>query len=250
MTRVDPAMARRAVLRPARALTGRGLRLVADRGTRGGTAVPRGLGCGAQVLDGREGLSPDTPDGHRAAADGELMAAVAGGDDAPYTRLVDAEAPRLMRFARSILVASPAEAEEVVQEALMRLWQQADSWQPHGRVSTWLHQVVYRLCIDSIRRRRPSVDIGTLESELEDDAPLADERLAREDDARRVQSAIGRLPDRQRTALVLCHYQDLGQAEAAAIMGIGESAYESLLARARRRLRVWLAAEPTGEPAP
>jgi RNA polymerase sigma-70 factor (ECF subfamily) len=169
------------------------------------------------------------------------MAAVAAGDDAAFARLVGLETPRLLRFARSILTASPAEAEEVVQEALVRLWQNAEAWQPNGRVSTWLHQVVYRLCIDSIRRRRPSVDIGSIEAELEDDSPLADVRLAREDDARRLHAAIERLPDRQRTALVLCHYQELGQADAAAVMGIGESAYESLLARARRRLRAWLA---------
>jgi RNA polymerase sigma-70 factor (ECF subfamily) len=184
------------------------------------------------------------------AADRDLMASIAAGDDAAFAQLVGTESPRLLRFARSILTASPAEAEEVVQESLVRLWQNAEAWQPNGRVSTWLHQVVYRLCIDSIRRRRPSVEIGSLESELEDDSPLAFDRLEQEDDARRVQAAIERLPDRQRTALILCHYQELGQAEAAAIMGIGESAYESLLARARRRLRGWLAADRNEEQTP
>ena len=62
-----------------------------------------------------------------------------------------------------------------------------------------------------------------------------------------VQAAIALLPERQRAALTLCHYQELGQAEAAAIMGIGESAYESLLARARRRLRQLLASDENGE---
>jgi RNA polymerase sigma-70 factor (ECF subfamily) len=175
------------------------------------------------------------------AADRDLMAAIADGDQGAFARLVGAETPRLLRFARSILSASPAEAEEVVQEALIRLWQYAADWQPNGRVSTWLHQVVYRLCIDNIRRRRPSVEIGTLEGELEDEAPRADHGLVRADDVRMVQAAIERLPERQRTALILCHFQDLGQAEAAAVMGIGERAYESLLARARRHLRVWLA---------
>jgi RNA polymerase sigma-70 factor (ECF subfamily) len=179
------------------------------------------------------------------AADRDLMVAIAAGDEAAFGRLVGAETPRLLRFARSILTAAPAEAEEVVQEALIRLWQYAGDWQPNGRVSTWLHQVVYRLCIDSNRRRRPSVAIGTVEGELEDESPRADHGLVRADDVRMVQAAIGRLPERQRTALLLCHYQDLGQAEAAAVMGIGESAYESLLARARRHLRVWLA--PDGD---
>jgi RNA polymerase sigma-70 factor (ECF subfamily) len=199
----------------------------------------------ASVLRGRDRFvkSEVPPERPAIVADRDLMAAVASGDDAAFARLVGAETPRLLRFARSILTASPAEAEEVVQEALIRLWQYAGDWQPNGRVSTWLHQVVYRLCIDNIRRRRPSVDIGTLEGDLEDESPLADHRMVRADEVRIVQAAIERLPDRQRIALVLCHYQELGQAEAAAVMGIGESAYESLLARARRHLRVWLAPE-------
>jgi RNA polymerase sigma-70 factor (ECF subfamily) len=189
-------------------------------------------------------VEPDQPLERRIiAADRVLMIAFASGDDAAFARVVGAEAPRLVRFARSMLSASPAEAEEVVQEALLRLWQYAENWQPNGRVSTWLHQVVYRLCIDSIRRRRPSVEIGAMEGELEDDSPAPDSALIRADDVVVVQAAIARLPERQRTALLLCHFQEMGQAEAAAVMGIGESAYESLLARARRRLRVWLAPE-------
>jgi RNA polymerase sigma-70 factor (ECF subfamily) len=180
-------------------------------------------------------------------ADQDLMAAVAEGDGQAFGRLVAAETPRLVRFARTLLTASPAEAEEVVQEALLRLWKLAPDWQPNARVGTWLHQVVYRLCIDTIRRRRPSVEIGTLESEIEDDGPLPDARLIRDDEVTMVQAAIALLPERQRTALTLCHFQELGQAEASAVMGIGESAYESLLARARRRLRKLLDPDENGE---
>lgn len=188
--------------------------------------------------------SQDLPDRRRVVADHELMRAVAAGDEGAFVRLTRAEAPRLLRFARAMLAESPAEAEEVVQEALVRLWETAEAWQPNGRVSTWLHQVVYRLSIDAIRRRKPSVEIGTLEGELEDGSPAADVLMARVDDVRLVQEAIARLPDRQRTALVLCHFQELGQAEAAAVMGVGESAYESLLARARRNMRSILSGGP------
>jgi RNA polymerase sigma-70 factor (ECF subfamily) len=184
--------------------------------------------------------SEDIPDRRRILADHELMQAVAAGDEAAFVRLTREESPRLLRFARAMLAESPAEAEEVVQEALVRLWQASGDWQPNGRVSTWLHQVVYRLSIDAIRRRKPSVEIGTLEAELEDGAPAPDIQMIRVDDVRLVQEAIGRLPARQRTALLLCHFQELGQAEGAAVMGIGESAYESLLARARRGLKSML----------
>ena len=89
-------------------------------------------------------------------ADQALMAAIAEGDDAVFARLVRSLTPALLRFARATLAASPAEAEEVVQEALIRLWQQAADWQPDGRISTWAHRVTYRLCIDRLRRLRPA----------------------------------------------------------------------------------------------
>jgi len=187
---------------------------------------------------GRYGVAED-PESERVRIDEALMARVAAGDDAAFAVLVDDLAPRLLRFARSMLAESPAEAEEVVQEALLRLWQQAAKWQPHGRVSTWLHQVTYRLSIDSLRRRRPSVAIEMV-ADLEDAGPAPDHRLLRADDVRAVRAAIERLPERQRAALVLGHFQEMSQSDAAAVMGIGESAYESLLARARRRLRTLL----------
>ncbi len=175
------------------------------------------------------------------------MAAIAEGDEAAFARLVRSLAPVLLRFARATLAASPAEAEEVVQEVLIRIWQQAASWQPDGRISTWAHRVAYRLCIDRVRRLRPSVAIDAVEDDLTDPAPLPGARMARLEDVRAVQAAVAALPERQRAAIVLCHFQGLGQAEAAAVMGLSEEAYESLLARGRRRLRAQFA-NGGGEP--
>ncbi len=185
--------------------------------------------------------SGDSANRARIRADQAMMAAIADGDQSAFATLMRDFAPPLLRFARATLAASPAEAEEVVQEALVRLWQQAGAWRPDGRVSTWLHQVAYRLCIDRLRRRRPSVDIDSVEADLADPAPLPGARLVQLEDATAVQAAVASLPERQRVAIVLCHFQELTQAEAAGIMGIGEEAYESLLARGRRRLRAMLA---------
>jgi RNA polymerase sigma-70 factor (ECF subfamily) len=185
---------------------------------------------------GSEGLSrDDDPIDRRIHADQATMAAIAAGDDRAFARLAADETPKLLRFATTLL-AGTAEAEEVVQEALLRLWRQADSWQATGRVSTWLHQVTYRLSIDIIRRRQVSVPID-VDTEIEDEVPAPDAGLLRADDVRAVRAALADLPERQRTALVLFHFQEMGQAEAAAVMGVGERAFESLLARARRALR-------------
>ena len=185
--------------------------------------------------------SRDFLDWTQVRADDELMAAIADGDDSAFAGLVRRLTPPLLRFARATLAANSGEAEEVVQEVLVRLWQQAGNWRPDGRIATWAHRVAYRLCIDRLRRRRPSVDIDALEDDLVDPEPLPVSRLTRLEDVRAVQAAVAGLPERQRTAIVLCHYQGLSQAEAAAVMGIGEAAYESLLARGRRRLRATLA---------
>jgi RNA polymerase sigma-70 factor (ECF subfamily) len=186
----------------------------------------------------------DEGDRERIRADHGLMAAIASGDETAFARLVGEQSPPLLRFTRTLLTAGTAEAEEIVQETFLRLWQQAGTWQPNGRVATWLHQVAYRLCIDTLRRRRRSVSVDVADTEdIVDETPRPDQRLLRMEDIRAVRAAIEQLPERQRTALVLFHFQEMSQADAAAVMSIGESAFESLLARARRRLRLDLSAD-------
>ncbi len=175
-------------------------------------------------------------------ADEARMRAVADGDGEEFGRLIADEAPRLTRFVAAVLC-DLSEAEEVVQEALIRLWQNADGWEPRARIGTWLHQVAYRLSIDRLRRRRPHVDIDDLDNVLEDEAPTPERNLVRVEDVRLVHEALDRMPDRQRAVIVLAHFQELSQADASAIMGMSQHAYESLLARARRRLRGLLAGE-------
>jgi RNA polymerase sigma-70 factor (ECF subfamily) len=186
----------------------------------------------AQDLAGKD----DLDEGEAIRADHALMRAVAQGEDGAFARLIAGEAPRLTRFVASIL-SDLSEAEEVVQEALLRLWKGAESWEPQARIGTFLHQVAYRIAIDRLRRRRPHVDIDGFEDILEDEAPTPERQLQQQEDGRIVQAALDRLSERQRAVILLAHFQELGQAEAADIMGIGEHAYESLLARARRRLR-------------
>jgi RNA polymerase sigma-70 factor, ECF subfamily len=228
------AIARRGERRATSLIIGYRRRLFASATACGGLVSP---------YSGRQGLAPS--DSERIRLDQALMARIAAGDRDAFAGVARAYAPRLVRLARSILTASPAEAEEAVQEALLRLWRDAAKWQPVGRISTWLHQVTYRLCIDTLRRRRPSIALDPLDSEVEDAAPLPDAVMVQAEEADAIREALAHLSDRQRHAVILSHFQELSQADAAATMGIGEEAYESLLARARRRLRVLL--EQDGE---
>ncbi len=182
-------------------------------------------------------------DGDGIGRDAQRLARVAAGDEAAFAAIAADETPRLLRFVSSMLGSGQAEAEEIVQEALIRLWQQSESWQPEGRISTWLHRVTYRLAIDVLRRRRPTIGIETIEDTLGDGDSGPVSRLIQVEDMARLRAAVAGLPERQRTAIALCHFQGLSQAEAAAVMEVSEDAYESLLARGRRRLRTLLAEE-------
>lgn len=171
-------------------------------------------------------------------SDDELLSRVAAGDPAAARALVARKLPRLLSLAGRML-SDPSEAEDVAQEAFVRIWKQAPKWRPGAaRFDTWLHRVALNLCYDRLRRRR---EVATADPpEQADEGPGPDRGLQALDAGRRVAEALGRLPDRQREAIVLCHYQELGNIEAADVMGVSVEALESLLGRGRRSLRAAL----------
>ena len=171
--------------------------------------------------------------------DEELLARVAAGDPAAVRALVARKLPRIVSLAVRML-GDAAEAEDVAQETFVRAWKQAPAWKPGGaRFDTWMHRVALNLCYDRLRRRREVVTDQPPEQRYEGPAP--DRGLEAADTGRRVAQALQALPDRQREAIVLCHYQELGNIEAAGLMGVSVEALEGLLGRGRRALRAALA---------
>ena len=171
--------------------------------------------------------------------DEELLSRVAAGDPAAVRALVARKLPRLLALAGRMLGDGP-EAEDVAQDAFLRVWKQAPKWRPGAaKFDTWLHRVALNLCYDRLRRRR---ELAFAEPpERADEGPAPDRGLQAADTGRRVAAAMAALPDRQREAIVLCHYQELGNIEAASLMGVSVEALESLLGRGRRALRAALA---------
>lgn len=159
--------------------------------------------------------------------------------------LVTAKLPRILGLATRML-RDTAEAEDIAQEAFVRVWRNAGAWQPgRARFDTWLHTVVLNLCRDRLRRRRDVTNDAI--PEAADPTPDAEAGLLAAERGDAVATAIAALPERQREAILLVHYQDLSGAEAASALEIGVEALESLLARARRTLRAQLAKPQEGE---
>ena len=180
--------------------------------------------------------------------DDALMARVAGGDARAFEELVNGRITRVLAVSRRVL-GNDAEAEDVAQEAFLRLWRQADKWEPgRARVGTWLYRVAVNLSIDRLRRRTETSDENVPEPVEQGDQ----HRSLEEQDLRdEMDAALQALPERQRMALVLFHYEGLAMSEAAELMEISVEALESLLARARRTLKrqladTWRALLPEG----
>ncbi|CZT37258.1 sigma-70 family RNA polymerase sigma factor [Rhizobium sp. 9140] len=173
----------------------------------------------------------------QADSDLVLMQGIAGGDSVAVRTLVDTALSRIFRFSVRILQ-DAADAEEVAQEVMVRACRQAPHWQKgEARLDTWLHTVALNLCRDKLRDRARRAVLGGVLLDIEDPDADPESRLVETERSARVASAIRSLPERQRDAILLVHYQDLSGAQAAKALGISVEALESLLSRARRRLR-------------
>lgn len=167
-------------------------------------------------------------------SDEALLALYASGDRAAARTLTLRLTPRVLGYAARLL-ADRTEAEDVAQEALLRLWRQAPFWEvDRAQVTTWLYRVVTNLCTDRLRRRR-GIALDAVE-EPEDGRPAVVVGMMAADRAAALEAALAGLPERQRQAVVLRHLEGLTNPEIAEVMEIGVEAVESLTARGKRAL--------------
>lgn len=175
-----------------------------------------------------------------AMPDDALLIAYANGDARAAAELTQRLAPRVLAQAARLL-GDRAEAEDVTQEAMVRLWRIAPDWrQGEAQVSTWLYRVTANLCID---RQRKSGRTAPLDEagDPADERPNTEASLIDAERAQALQDALATLPDRQREAVVLRHIEGYSNPEIAAVMDIGVEAVESLTARGKRALKAALA---------
>lgn len=172
-------------------------------------------------------------------SDDALLVLFANGDGQAAAVLTDRLAPRVLGFATRIL-SDREEAEDVTQEAMLRLWKMAGDWvQGEAKVSTWLFRVAKNLCTDRLRKRR---GVGLEDApEPVDDTPSVEAKMMAADRMSALEWGLAQLPDRQREAVILRHIEGLSNPEIADVLDVSVEAVESLTARGKRALAGHLA---------
>ena len=167
-------------------------------------------------------------------SDEELMARAGAGSEPAFRTLAQRHVPAMLRLAQRFL-RNPADAEDVVQESLIRIWVQAPRWRPEAALRTWLYRVVVNLCIDRDRRVSPA-SLDDVPDPV-DPTPGPQESLEEREMTAAVTDSLAALPARQRAAITLTHYEGFSDAEAAEMLATSVGSIESLLVRARGTLR-------------
>jgi RNA polymerase sigma-70 factor (ECF subfamily) len=173
--------------------------------------------------------------------DALLLRRIADGDRGAFDRLSRRHLDRAYAVALR-MTGNRADAEDVVQEVFLRLWQRPDAWRPgQAQFSTWLYRVVVNRCLDL--KRRPKAGALDAIAEPQDPRPDAETDLVAAARQRAVNDAVEALPERQRAAIALTYTAGLKNTEAASALDISVKAFEALLVRAKRELRDALAGQ-------
>ncbi|REJ62070.1 MAG: RNA polymerase [Proteobacteria bacterium] len=181
----------------------------------------------------------------------QLVALVTQGDSRAFAELAQRHLPAIETYATRILADQTA-AQDIAQETLLVLWQRSSEFKPEkARLTTWLHRVAHNRCIDLLRRQKretpmPSADIydrqensaqGSGVNDVHDPTDIISVTSELDANPSAMDVALRRLPESQRTALVLTYYQNLSNREVASVMNSSTRAVESLLCRARGNLK-------------
>jgi RNA polymerase sigma-70 factor (ECF subfamily) len=168
--------------------------------------------------------------------DHELLALIQDGNGQAFATLVERHTERFYRLAYRYLQ-SKAAAEDVVQDAFLKLWENPAIWQPerNSKFTTWFYRVVVNLCLD-LRKRKTPVALDE-EIPLIDDREPVDDTMVKIQEQKALEREIAALPERQRMALNLCFDEGLSNQEAAAVMGVKLKALQSLVMRAKTTLK-------------
>ncbi|MFP6805242.1 MAG: sigma-70 family RNA polymerase sigma factor [Pseudomonadales bacterium] len=172
--------------------------------------------------------------------DRRVIEQVLAGSESAFRQIVDQHSQRIFNYVRR-MTRNSTEAEDIAQETLIRFWVSRDRFDPDRvKLTTWLHRIAHNLCVDYFRQRQLQERQVPVQSDNQDSPDTNYELSIR---AAVVHKALMTLSERQRSAIVLCHYQNFSQHDAAHILDLSVDALESLLRRGRSKLKQILAKE-------
>jgi RNA polymerase sigma-70 factor (ECF subfamily) len=172
--------------------------------------------------------------------DRRVIEQILAGSESAFRQIVDQHSQRIFNYVRR-MTRNSTEAEDIVQETFIRFWVSRDRFDPDRvKLTTWLHRIAHNLCVDYFRQRQLQERQVPVQSDNQD-SPDTDYELNIR--AAVVQKALMTLSERLRSAIVLCHYQNFSQHDAAHILDLSVDALESLLRRGRSKLKQILAKE-------
>lgn len=173
-------------------------------------------------------------------SDDTLMSAVAEGDARAFDVLVKRHLKRAYNVAYG-MVYNATDAQDVAQDAMMRVWMYAPTWRAgEAAVTTWMHRIVVNCCYDFLRKKSRLPQGGDISPDIQDMTANTESDYAEAEKKKRLRAMLRSLPERQRMAVTLCYLDEMSNAEAAAVMGVHIKALEGLLVRARKALKPML----------
>jgi len=178
----------------------------------------------------------------------ELMLRVRAGDTESFDHLLNRHRGPLVSFFFR-MVHDQALAEDLAQEAFLRVYQARNRYRPEAKFTTWLYRIATNLALNALRDRKESNSPAMRETErpeaetaegLPDPKPSVEQALIETERARAIRQAVESLSENQRAAVILHKYQDVDYRQIARILEVSEPAVKSLLFRAYENLRVRL----------
>jgi RNA polymerase sigma-70 factor, ECF subfamily len=176
------------------------------------------------------------PAAHRRLGDDPLVELVRGGHDAAFEAIVERYRPALVAFARQLLGGAHHDAEECVQDALVRSLHGLRATDREMALKPWLYAIVRNRCLDQLRRPTRTVALEPLEPLLGDAGGDPHAHAVRSEELGALVAGIRRLPDRQRSALVMHEVEGRSHADIARRLDVSTGATKALVCRARGAL--------------
>ena len=173
--------------------------------------------------------------------DAELMLRLKAGDAASFDLLLARYRGPVIHFLYR-MVQNAAVAEELAQEVFLRVYRARASYVASAKFTTWLFRIALHLALNNLRDARDQRETASLDDlQVADRGPSAEQRLVQAARLAEIRGAIRALPDKQRAAVLMHKYEEMGYAQIAEVLGCSESAVKSLLFRAYETLRARLA---------